>query len=88
MSERFPRGRLLMSRGVADGVPMDEVIDCIRRHCEGDWGDVCDDDKAANERALVHGDRLLSAYVTSRGRIYVITEADRSATTALFTHEY
>jgi hypothetical protein len=31
----------------------------IDRHVKGDWGDVCEEDKAANERALVEGERLL-----------------------------
>lgn len=47
-------------------------------------------DSAANNRALIEGTRLLSAYVLADGatRIWIITEADRSATTILLPDEY
>ena len=37
---------------------------------------------------FVNGDRIFGAYETSAGRIWIITESDRSATTILFPHEY
>jgi hypothetical protein len=48
------------------------------------------EDWAANERALLEGTRLLSAYqLPSTGeKIWVITEWDRSATTLLLPSEY
>jgi len=61
----------------------------IDRHGKGDWGDACEEDKAANERALVDGERILSAYKTLLGvRIWVITEADRASTCILLPEEY
>ncbi len=62
----------------------------LRRHHCGDWGEeLCGKDKQANEDALVNGTRLLSCYRTAGGdRIYIITEADRSMTTALLPAEY
>ena len=61
----------------------------LDRHARGDWGEVDAEDKQANQDALLHGSRLLSAYRTSAGvRIWVITEADRSATTILLPEEY
>jgi len=61
----------------------------LARHARGDWGELCPADKRANDRALREGDRLLSAYKTSTGeRLWVITEADRSATTILLPSEY
>ncbi len=61
----------------------------LARHSRGDWGELCPADKRANDRALREGDRLLSAYKTSTGeRLWVITEADRSATTILLPSEY
>lgn len=59
------------------------------RHMRGDWGEVDEADRAENELSLVHGFRLLSAYHTSAGeKLWVITEADRSATTILLPEEY
>ena len=60
----------------------------LRRHEAGDWGDVGVSDARANEHACRSGGRLLSAYSTPGGRVWVITEADRSATTVLLPSEY
>jgi hypothetical protein len=61
----------------------------LDRHIQGDWGDVDTHDWQANEDALVHGDQLLSAYRTLKGKkLWIITEADRSATTILLPDEY
>ena len=55
------------------------------RHEQGDWGDV---DAMANEQALIDGGRLMSVYKLELGTVWVITEADRSATTLLLPEEY
>ena len=61
----------------------------LDRHVTGDWGELGDADKQANERALREDLRILSAYTTSAGvKLWVITEADRSATTLLLPNEY
>jgi len=61
----------------------------VHRHVSGDWGDVCTDDASANEWALKNDGRILSSYKTKVGeKIWVITEADRSATTLLLPDEY
>ncbi len=61
----------------------------LDRHVRGDWGDLDEHDCRENERALQAGDRLLSAYSLPDGtRLWIITEADRSATTLLLPAEY
>jgi hypothetical protein len=61
----------------------------LHRHSAGDWGDLDEHDRQANERALREGGRLLSAYATKQGiRIWVITEHDHSVTTLLTPSEY
>ncbi len=87
-------GRLLMTRGVNDLVAEDEafakfVMSSLTRHRRGDWGNLTDEDKQENELSLKAGYRLLSAF-ESEGlpKIWIITEADRSATTILFPDEY
>jgi hypothetical protein len=61
----------------------------LDRHVHGDWGDVPAADKEENDFSLQHGFRILSAYTTRAGaRIWVLTEADRSATTLLLPDEY
>jgi hypothetical protein len=64
-------------------------LDLLQRHARGDWGDVDAEDAAANDQATVDGGRLLSAYTLADGtRLWVITEADRSASTCLLPEEY
>lgn len=60
----------------------------IAQHIKGQWGGVSDGDKQSNEQALMQGGRLMSAYQLADERIWIITEADRSATTVLLPSEY
>lgn len=60
----------------------------LRRHHTGDWGDLPPDDLEANRSALRYGNRLLSSYAIGNGRLWIITEADRSSTTLLLPEEY
>ena len=36
-------------------VPQEIWERCLERHMNGDWGDLCDSDKATNDRAYVKG---------------------------------
>lgn len=91
---KFPLGTLVFTRGVNDRVAEDGpfmtfVIDSLNRHGQGDWGDLDDGDRKENELSLKQGFRLLSAYrKDGQPKIWIITEADRSATTVLFPDEY
>ena len=68
---------------------MREIMKCLDRHFSGDWGEVCEEDAAANDLAAKTGDRLLlSAYTVEGRKIWIITEWDRSVTTVLFPEEY
>jgi hypothetical protein len=65
------------------------LVEYLNRHVQGDWGDLGLEDKRANDRALAFGARILSAYDLPTGeRLWIITEADRSATTILLPEEY
>lgn len=64
-------------------------IDLLKRHALGDWGDVCDEDWKRNDRAALHGERLLSCYQLPTGEsIWIITECDRSTTILTLPEEY
>jgi hypothetical protein len=71
---------------IAAGQSPAEFLD---QHVHGRWGDVCESDRQANDDAVRHGERILSAYRTNRGvKLWVITEADRSSTCILLPDEY
>ncbi len=88
---RFPLGRCVATPGAIDALEEAgaDAADLFRRHQGGDWGTVCGEDRQANEAALREGARLISAYTLDSGvEIWVITEADRSATTITLPEEY
>ena len=100
---RFPLGKVVATPGALallaqHGV---EPVALLSRHVSGDWGQLSRDDACANDDAVKHGDRVLSAYELptapagepreaddSRDRVWVITEADRSSTCLLLPSEY
>lgn len=78
-----------LTRGIFDTVSIDIVDELLARHLDGDWGDIDNEDKELNNAALVNGDRLVSSYnIRDDCKIWIITEADRSATTVLLPEEY
>ncbi|MBA2666076.1 MAG: hypothetical protein H0U69_03455 [Trueperaceae bacterium] len=91
----LPLGRVVATPGAIDlldrlGGPRSKltIATLIRRHSNGDWGDLCDEDRQVNVDALANGERIMSVYTVHDARLYVITEADRSATTFLLPSEY
>ena len=87
----FPLGMVVMTPGAAalladTGIP---PLQILARHQFGDWGDLCEDDVQVNWDAIRFGERILSAYkLEGGGKLWVITEADRSVTTLLLPSEY
>jgi len=88
---RFELGRVVATPGALDAMEEagTEPSELLRRHLVGDWGEVPKEDARENERSLRHGWRLLSSYPLRTGaKLWIITEADRSATTMLLPSEY
>jgi len=87
----FALGRVVATPGALTAFERsgDVPADFIGRHERGDWGLVCFDDWARNDAALNEGLRIVSSYTLKDGEgIWIITEADRSATTLLLPDEY
>ena len=95
-TQLFPLGRVLMTANLqhklSEAIPEgwdQELKKMIDRYVSGDWGDLEEFDRQQNDSALKDGGRIFSAYHTSDGtKLYVITEADRSYTTALLPEDY
>ena len=88
---RFKLGQVVATPGALRALETARqgALDFLRRHQAGDWGEVCDEDAQANEVALRSKGPLMSVYTLRNGtRIWIITEADRSATTILLPEEY
>jgi hypothetical protein len=89
LHRKFRLGNIYATPGVLETIPHDEVIRALARHQSGDWGDLDAEDIQENEYSLGLRLRLLSAYHTHTGvKFWIITEADRSATTVLLPSEY
>ena len=88
---RFQPGILTATPGALEALEdaKQSPMEFVQRHLNGDWGEVCKEDAAENELSVKEGFRILSAYRTRLNvRIWIITEADRSATTILLPSEY
>lgn len=83
----FSLGRTLATPGALAEMEKAGIVPftLLARHSCGDWGDLDGEDKQANDDDLLHGGRIFSAYVVGGVKFWVITEADRSSTTILFT---
>ena len=91
MSPDFELGRIVATPGAlkALGEAGQTPLEFLARHMVGEWGDLVSEDQEENELSLREGFRILSAYHLSTGvKIWIITEADRSATTILLPEEY
>ena len=88
---RFALGQTYITPGAEEALQIagQTAIEFLRRHMSCDWGELSDDDIQENEFSLKEGFRLLSNYRTGKGQqLWIITEADRSATTVLLPSEY
>jgi hypothetical protein len=87
--ERFPLGRVVVTANASNILAAEDISVAIDRHKSGDWGEVSDSDRRANDNAIKCGDRVLSAYTGIGGdKFWIITEADRSYTTVLMPDDY
>lgn len=88
---RFELGQHVLTPGAMEAIRTAEQVppEFLLRHQHGDWGELDEDDRRANDQALIHGSRLFSAYHTRLDeKLWVITEWDRSVTTLLLPEEY
>lgn len=89
LQKGFPLGMIVATPGAIDTFGWGTILVYLNAHSAGRWGDLCAEDKRMNEEALEHGYRLFSVYdMPEKGKLYIITEHDRSATTILLPEEY
>lgn len=85
----FPMGTIATTPAAIATLLFLDIIRALGRHSRGDWGEVCEEDRVANDQALKVGARLLSVYQGTNGtRFWIITEGDRSVTTILLPNDY
>ena len=84
---------LVMTQGVNDRVAGDVsfaklVSKSIARFARRDWGEMADEDIQANDWSIDNGARVLAGYGEGDDRVWIIREADGSATTVIFPSKY
>lgn len=92
-SKFFNMGQIVATKSINDLMAAEqkfavEITIALQRYAVKDWGNLEDEDKETNDVVLEYGERLLGAYETCKGKIWIITEADRTVTTILFPEEY
>ena len=93
---KFPLGQVVATPGSLESLAESGQTPAffLEQHASGSWGVVDEEDWALNDEALKDGSRILSAYLTLKGkRLWIITEAaddngHRAATTLLLPEEY
>ena len=94
---RFDLGPIVATPGALEALKRNAMtgLELLARHAQGDWGDLDDEDKKANEAAIQTGARLLSSYTLPDGeKLWIITDAEiddqhhRQCSTCLLPDEY
>ncbi len=92
---RHNLSRVVATAAVAAAVPHHQITALLDRHAAGDWGEISEDDKAANDEPACSGDgRLFSSYSTAEhGKLWIITddirgEGEGPLTTVMFPEDY
>lgn len=89
LGRKFPLGRTVITPNARDTLDAADIHTAVLRHARGDWGDCGTDDANENEFSLKNALRLFSVYHDRNGtKFWIITEADRSATTILLPEDY
>ncbi len=93
----FDLGPIVSTPGALEALQRNEMtgMELLARHVRGDWGELCDEDKQANDAAIQTGARIMSAYtLPDNEKLWLITDAEidgqhhRQATTFLLPDEY
>ncbi len=85
----FNLGQMVATPNALASLNMEDMRTSLARHASCDWGDCGQKDAAENEFSLDKYLRLFSVYHDRNGvKFWIITEADRSATTILLPEDY
>ena len=90
-SKTFNLGEIFLTPGALEALEEagQDAAEFINRHARLEQGELCEDDYKENLFSVDKELRIFSAFKTAKDvKLWVITEADRSATTILLPSEY
>ena len=88
---KFPLGKIHVTSAAVEALIRNdfELVHLLKRHREGDYGEMPYDDRQVNEKSIKTGGRVLSSYPLPDGTvIWIITIAGWTETTAMLREEY
>lgn len=92
LNSLFPLGQIYATRGAIEAAEKaeDNLSRFLALHASGNWGELGEEDKLQNERAVrLRDSMILSVYrLKDNTKIWIITESDNSVTTILLPSEY
>ena len=72
-------GQTVITKNALETLNQEDVQIALRRHENGDWGNVPEEDKIANDQDFVDGESVKSSYSDrNQKKFWIITEGDRS----------
>lgn len=78
---------LILTFSVLDKNFKQEVSQALHKYINCNWGDIPDNEKDLNNRALVRDEDIVAKYKTSKGEITITTSWNRAYTIILFSYE-
>ena len=85
----FLLGRVVATPTALEVTTEEERHTFLLRHQIGSWEETQPEDRQSNMLAIFQDLRILTVHSTQSGhKVWIITEADRSATTMLLPEEY
>lgn len=93
----FQNARVYQTRGICCAAEESfafktDLMQALIKFMRKDWGNTPQEDKELNNEALKYKDRIIAAYTTSEGRIWIIAESEDgkeyTVITILFPEEY
>lgn len=87
--QKFSLGQMVITSNAQSVLTPEDVSTALTRHSQCDWGDVCAEDRQANERGVIQQNMILSAYQSAKGvKFWVITDPGHEVTTVLLPVDY
>jgi len=79
---------VVVTSAIAAEIPPDRIAAAIKRHAQGDWGEISEEDKLQNDASCELMGQVLSVYEYDGKKFWIITDSGWLATTVLFPEEY
>lgn len=86
----FPLGFVAVTAGALERLSPGDIESALNRHARCEWGEMEEEDRRTNDRAVRTGGGVLSVHRggQDRERFYVITDPGHAVTTVLLPSEY